>query len=368
MSIFRRVSFLGFALVSLVVLAACGGDGDGGDGAFQLPPPGEYSFEVIGTMEIEFLEPGVSAAPLALQGAETVQYEGSLRISLGENGSFTLLDKDGLILRLEEVPEGPITLTDNGGSGGTISNDGMEIELNVLAELRDGVTTTHQQPFLLEGDGDPFSDEGVTLSPPADAESVRFMPVEGHSELSLAVVSMFMQELDDEFPPPGGETDEPPPDDDDALLEFSDPPDDATDCATGAAVGDPAVDIEGVNVRKVGEKIEVEVRPVQSPTISFEEAYSMAVIVLLFGWEGLLEIHAGERRQGQTDSSGNVIPGTEGDVTVTDDAVTFAIPNGESIPKGSLLEIKAFHMGEEGDAVNCDTFMTEYTCFGRCDD
>ncbi len=67
MSIFRRVSFLGFALVSLVVLAACGGDGDGGDGAFELPPPGEYSFEVTGTMEIEFFEEEVSAAPVAIQ-------------------------------------------------------------------------------------------------------------------------------------------------------------------------------------------------------------------------------------------------------------------------------------------------------------
>ena len=158
------------------------------------------------------------------------------------------------------------------------------------------------------------------------------------------------------------------PDDDDALLEFSDPLDDATDCATGAAVDDPAVEISGVNVKKVGETIVVEVVPVQSPTISFEEAYSIAVILLLFGWEGLAEIHAGEQRQGQTDSSGNVISGTEDNVEVTDRAVTFTVTDGESIPKGSLVEVMAFHAETEGGNVNCDTFMTVYQCFGRCDD
>ena len=96
---------------------------------------------------------------------------------------------------------------------------------------------------------------------------------------------------------------------------------------------------------------------VQSPRLSFRQVYSMAVILLWFGYEGLVEFHAGERRQGQTDSSGNVIPGTEDDVTVTDDAVTFVIRDVDSIPDGSELEVKAFHMGEEGDAVNCDTFM-----------
>ncbi len=381
MSIFRRASFLGFALVALAVLAACGGNGGDGDGSeetFELPAPGEYSFEVTGTMEVQFLEEAVSTGPVTLQETETVDYEGSLRISLGENGSFTILDKDGLILKVEEVPEGPITLTQNEDkpSTGTISEDGVEIELNVLAELRAGVTTTHEQPIILEGPDNPFSDEGATLTPPPDAEPVKFdFDVESAtgvgvfiSFVTFALAEATAQEIEEIF----GETDDQGQDgaDEDpmSVLEFSDPKDDATDCATGETVDDPAVEISGVNLTKVGDDIEVEVATVQSPTLSFEEAYSMAVILLWFGYEGLAEFHAEERRQGQTDSSGNVIPGTEGSVTVTDDAVTFVVPDSDSIPKGSILEVNAFHLETEGGAVNCDTFMTEYTCFGRCDD
>ncbi|MCH7998777.1 MAG: hypothetical protein IIA91_04760 [Chloroflexi bacterium] len=359
MSIFRRVSFLGFALVSLVVLAACGGDGDGGDGTFELPPPGEYSFEVTGTMEIEFFEEAVSAAPVAIQGSQTVDYQGSLRISLGEDGSFTLLDKDGLILKVEEAPEGPLTLTDNGGSGGTISEDGVTMELNVLAELRDGVTTTHEQPIILEGPDNPFSDEGATLTPPPDAEPVRFMPIEGYRELNRAILLMFLNELwmGEEFEGTDGQGQDGADEDPMSVLEFSDPQDDATDCATGETVDDPAVDIQSVSVRQVDTRVEVEVSMGQSPMMSLEDYYSFAILVYLFGWDYLVEFHAGERRQGQTDSSGNVIPGTEDDVTVTDDAVTFVIRDVDSIPEGSELEVEAFHMENQGSSVNCDTFM-----------
>ena len=180
MSIFHRVSFLTFALVSLVVLAACGGDGGDGDGsgeAFELPPPGEYSFEVTGTMEVQFLEEAVSAGPVTLQETETGEVSGSLTIQLGEDGKFTIKDKEGVDLVVGNLEGGPINLSQNEEkeSTGTISGDGVEIELNVLAELGDGVTATHQQPFLLEGDGDPFSDEGATLSTQPDAEAVNFV-------------------------------------------------------------------------------------------------------------------------------------------------------------------------------------------------
>jgi len=313
MSIYRRVWFIGFALVSLVVLAACGGNGgDGGDGdgsgvAFQLPVPGEYSLAATGTIEIDIVREEVNAAPLALGAPETGEFSGGLTIQLGEDGKFTISNEDGVLLVVEEVKDGPITLRQNEDkpSTGTISEDGVEIELNVLAELGDGVTTTHEQPFLLEGDGDPLADEGATVAPPADAEPVRFMPVEGYRDLNMAIIEMFIIPSfreQEEFQ-------------ESLKVDFSDPVDDATDCGTGAAVDDPAVEISGVNVTRVGEDLEVEVATVQSPTKSFEESYSMAIILLLFGYEGLAEFHAGLQQQGQTDSKGNVIPGTEGSVT-----------------------------------------------------
>ena len=178
-----------------------------------------------------------------------------------------------------------------------------------------------------------------------------------------ALILQFTAGFIESFPP------DIPPDteDDGAVLESSDAKDDATDCNTGAAVDDPAVDISGVNVSKVGETIVVEVVPVQSPETSLED-FSFAIIVLLFGFEGLAEIHAGLLREGLIDSDGSIIPGSEGQVTWTDGGVGFTFPNGDSIPKGSPLEVRAFHTETEGGAVNCDTFEDVYSCFGRCDD
>ena len=208
MTISQRPWYLVFALLPLLALAlaACGGDDDG-DEAFELPPPGEYSFEVTGTMEIEFLEEAVSAAPLALGAPRTVDYEGSFRIKLGEGRSFTI-SKGGVVWVAGKEVEGaeggafPIKFTQNEEmeSSGTISEDGMKIELNVVAELSTGETTTHQQPFLLEGAGDPFSDEGATLAPP-NAEPVIFNPdpeefaSQEFPALNIVIAAMFIHEL-----------------------------------------------------------------------------------------------------------------------------------------------------------------------------
>ena len=107
--------------------------------------------------------------------------------------------------------------------------------------------------------------------------------------------------------------------------------------------------------------------------MSFED-YSNAIILFLFGCEGLAEFHAGLMEQGRLDSNGQVIPGTEDAVTVTDDAVTFTVTDGGSIPDGSPLEVRAFHTETEGGDVNCDEFIDELSlselelvpCGGEC--
>ncbi len=151
------------------------------------------------------------------------------------------------------------------------------------------------------------------------------------------------------------------------VIELSDPKDDATDCATGAAVDDPAVEIGGINLRKEGENIVVEVVTVQSPEISFED-FSSAIRVTLGDFGALAQIHAGLRQEGLTDGGGSIIAGSEGLVTWTDGGVGFAFSDGGSIPKGSPLLVETFHLETEGGSVNCDTFETTYQCFGRCDD
>jgi len=484
-SIFRRVSFLGFALVSLVVLAACGGDGAGpasptpteesrsvtsDDGKLTLEiPPGALDEDVPITITSVPLEE-LPQALQEVQGAgdgyrlepEGLRFLGPVTVSLeldrdeledepedgitayalvslteggerellnepvteatlggdtivvrGELGHFSWLTrtKSSLTFFLEKVKReqpvggkftakmkakntdksGRVTLAFVNGNlldFGAVSRDqvssSFSLSIGGLAELLAGgvglkpgeETNEETAPFqCAESPGrGTYGVRALSISTVA-------APDEPEGEIITAIKLVIDSVIECVAPTP---TPTPTPtitaaptpsptsgtasDDDDALLEFSDPKDDATDCATGAAVDDPAVEISGVNVRKVGDDIEVEVATVQSPTKSFEEAYSMAIILLLFGYEGLAEFHAGLGKQGQTDSNGNVIPGTEDSVTVTDDAVTFVVPDGGSIPKGSILEVMAFHAETEGGSVNCDTFMAEYTCFGRCDD
>lgn len=372
MSVFRRASFLGFAIVSLVVLAACGGNGSDGDGsgeAFELPPPGEYSFEVTGTMEIEFLEPGVSAAPLALGGSQIGEFSGGLSIHLGADGSITISDKDSVILRVDEVREGPITFTQNEDkpSTGTISGDGVAIELNVEAELPDTdgtVTTTNEEPIRLESDGDPFSDEGATLKTPSDAEPVRFMPIEGYGELEMAIETMFFRVPTMGQPEEIDEGDEEPePSTEEETKEYPDPEGDAVVCDTGEAVDNPAVDIRSALVTEMDKGVRVEIGLGQPPTETFQQDFSSATVVGLDSLTGLAQIHDGVEELGILDSSGNIMPGTEDHVTVTPDGVTVDFP--APIMPGDLINVQTFNQKVDGADVACDSLEIMY-CGGRC--
>jgi len=155
------------------------------------------------------------------------------------------------------------------------------------------------------------------------------------------------------------------PDGDEIYLD--DPTDDATDCATGESVVDPAVEISGVSLLKDGEDIVVEVVTVQSPEKSFLD-FSAAFRVFLGSFGALAEIHDGQSEEGLFDSDGGIIPGSDDHVTWTNGGVSFHFPDGGSVSKGSPILVETFHTKTEGGAVNCDTFTDVYSCFGRCDD
>ena len=375
MSIFRRVSILGLALVSLVVLAACGGDGDGGGEAFELPAPGEYSFEVTGTMEVQFLEEAVSAAPLALGQPQVGNVSGGLTIQLGEDGKFTIKDREGVDLVVGDLEGGPITFTQNEEkqSTGTISGDGVEIELNVEAWQTgsDGpVTSRNEQPIRLEGDGNPFSDEGATLSTPPNAEAVGFVSADdvvpaasfGIQVLFIGlfggfgidlVTPVFTPSPDAELP-----TAEPPTDTEEQGAEFTDTEGDEFECAGGedADVDDGDVDVVAVGVTQVLGGVEVRVELRESPPEG-EEWFSSSVQVKI-GQEGRIqvgqsEVHDGTPNSGRIDEAGGVIPGSEADVKHEGKFVTIFFPNLD-IEEGDTVEVRTFHLEKEGDPVHCD--------------
>ena len=488
MSIFRRVSFLASAFVSLVVLAACGGNGAGptsptpsegdataieeesrtvtsDDGKLTLKIPPEAVDEDVpititsvpleelpqALQEVQGAGDGYKLEPEGLRflGPVTVSLEldraeledepegeitAYVLVSLTEDGERELLDepvteatlgedtivvrgelshfswltrtKSSLTFSLEKVDRvqpvgGKFTAkmkaknTDNSGrvtigivSGdlldfGAVSRDQVSssftLSVGGLAERLAGEVTLEPGQETNEGTA-PFQ---CADSPGRGTYGVRVLsiskvtvPDEPEGEI-LTVIKLVIDSVIECVAPTPTPTPmitaapTPSPTSDTAsdpdVIELSDPKGDATDCATGAAVDDPAVDISGVNVSKVGETIMVEVVPVQSPETSLED-FSFAIIVLLFGFEGLAEIHAGLLREGFIDSGGSIIAGSEGQVTWTDGGVGFTFPNGDSIPKGSPLEIRAFHTETEGGAVNCDTFEDVYSCFGRCDD
>jgi len=388
-SIFRRVSFLGFALVSLVVLTACGGDGDGGDGAFELPPPGEYSFEVTGTMEVLFLEDAVSAAPLAIGVPQVGNVSGDLTIQLGEDGKFTITDREGVNLVVGELEAGPITFTQNEDrqSTGTISGDGVEIDLNVEAWQTgsDGpVTSRNEQPIRLEGDGDPFSDEGAALSTPPDAEAVNFVSVDnvdpslifGLPAVFISLFGGFGFDLVTPVVTPDDDA-ELPTDTEEQGSDFTDAEGDEYECAGGedAQVDDGDVDILSVGVTQVLGGVEVRVELRESPPEG-QEWFSSSVQVKI-GQEGRFqvgqsEVHDGTPNSGRLDDAGNVIPGSEADVDHEGRFVTIFFPNLD-IEVGDTVEVRTFHLEKEGGMVHCDVTdaylldeLITLPCGGEC--
>ncbi len=165
----RVLAFSTLALTGvLTLLAACGDDDDE---AFELPPAGQYSFEVTGTIEVEIVREEVSAAPLAAGQRQTGEVSGGLTIQLADDGSFTIKDKEGVDLLVVDVEGGPIHFAQNEAtpSSGDVGPEGTTIELRPEATLPSGETATSEAPIKLESVDHLGADSSVTLTTPADA-------------------------------------------------------------------------------------------------------------------------------------------------------------------------------------------------------
>lgn len=138
----------GLAFVALATLAfaavACGGDDGSG-----LPAAGEQRFTVTGTMEVRFLQEGVSADPIALQETETGEVSGSLTAVFNDDGSFSIpelgltavFDSDVVTISQADEP-----------STGNVTEDGTTLSLNVGVALNFGEPAFSETPIELESD------------------------------------------------------------------------------------------------------------------------------------------------------------------------------------------------------------------------
>ena len=138
-------------------------------------------------------------------------------------------------------------------------------------------------------------------------------------------------------------------------VSFSDATGDAVNCATGAPADDPFVDISGlvVSLLLTGLSSVETLQEVENFQDAFDDAASAAVKASAAGQTGLAENHGGKTMLGFLDDEGNVMPGTEENVSVGPNGVTFLFP--EPIASGETLLVETFHQETKGGPVNCDS-------------
>lgn len=161
------------AVVIITAAVACGGGGDG-NGTEQpteaveveLPPPGEYSFQLTGTAVFVVTEEGVARGSVRLQADETVSLQGDLRVELSDDGTFSI---PGLNLQ-GSLGGDVVTITASQGEG-SVSAAGTS--LSVDADVVVGGSLAHGG-IDLSGDESIFSAGGATLSMPPDSAPPRF--------------------------------------------------------------------------------------------------------------------------------------------------------------------------------------------------
>ena len=371
MHLLKRFAFVSLAAFALAVIAACGG-GDDGDDAFELPPPGEYRFEVTGTVEIEFTEPGVSAGSIALQEAETGEASGELTFELLEDGTFVISAPDGVLMQIEEVTRGPVTITqdEDTSSDGAITSDGMVWTLNVGAMLPSGETLTGQAPLELEGDGNPFLDSGqpFDFNPPPGWGPVPFTDGSGNDVFIINDVALDLSLVEG---PSVDEDDELSDEDFDATAEaefdaleteeaqlqaeFADEEGDDVFCESGEPANNPTVDVTGVNFFGPPGAFHMEVFTGASPAAAFDGDTSWSIGVSVGDQGAIAEVHEGQPRVGFFGPGGTtLIPESEQDVNIGETSVRFDFPPIEIDP-GTPWNVESFSLPGPNDSVACDT-------------
>ena len=372
MPLFKRFALVGLATFALAVIVACGGDGDDGDDAFELPPPGVYRFDVTGTAEVEFPAAVVRAAPIALQETETGDVSGELTIELRPDGSFVISAGGDVILEISEVTGGPVTLSQNeeDPSDGAIGQGGMTLNLDLGAMLPSGETLTGQEPLLLEGDGNPFLDSGAPFEydPPPGWGPLPFTDDSGAPLLVIEDVSLGLTLVEG---PPAAEDAELSADDFAATAEaefdvletveaqlqeeFADLEGDDVFCDSGEPANNPTVDITGVNFFGPPDDFHMEVFTGASPAAAFDGDTSWSVGVSVAGQGGLAEVHEEEARVGFFGPDGStLLPGSDQDVNIGDTSVRFDFPPIEIDP-GTPWNVETFSLPGPNDSVACDT-------------
>ena len=133
----------------LLIAAACGGDGDngggGGNGTLELPPAGEYQFNVEATMEIDLSDDLVSAAPLALQQSQTVDLSGTATFDFEPSGGTFNIPEFGISGTITiQGDDVPIQITENPDvpSTGTIDTELVSLMLSGVTTVQIGDDTT----------------------------------------------------------------------------------------------------------------------------------------------------------------------------------------------------------------------------------
>ncbi len=152
------------AILALLVATACGGDGDNGDDSgaatVELPPAGERSFAVTGTMEVRIFEELVSAVPTTArqQATQTVDVEGTATINF-ETGEFNIpqFGISGKVTVGGEDKEIQVNQNPDTPSTGETTLDETKVDLFFEIELAnaDTIVVRNDDPLRLVADG-PF--------------------------------------------------------------------------------------------------------------------------------------------------------------------------------------------------------------------
>lgn len=177
--------------LTLLLLAACGDE----DGEAEFPDPGLYSSSISGTMEIEFVEARVSAAPFA-QDSEFAPVEGDIKIEFKPDGSFTISGPNDLRIDTE-IKGDTVTFTQNEEepSEGQTTPEGSTLDLNLEAELASGETAQNEDPIHLQSDDFLFIDGGLTFMTPPDFQGEFYVTSDGRAIFLVITIELNLDGL-----------------------------------------------------------------------------------------------------------------------------------------------------------------------------